>query len=96
MRKILIIAAAAAAFSTLPAKAQVSVDMSLITCQQFMDAPHERQELIANWMRGYFSATKNLTTVDMRYVKRNTAKALGYCKRHKKDTLFKVIEKTAK
>jgi hypothetical protein len=35
-----------AAFA-LPAKAQVIVDMSLITCQQYFEAPANRQQLIA-------------------------------------------------
>ena len=60
MRKMLILAAAMAAFSAVPTKAQVSLDMSLITCKQYMESPPERKELIGNWMRGYFSATKNL------------------------------------
>lgn len=96
MRRILVIAAAAAAFFTVPAKAQVTLDMSLITCQQFSDMEPERQALVGNWMRGYFSATKNLSTVDMRYVKRNKAKVSSYCKSHKKVTLMKAIEKTAR
>ncbi|QGM44985.1 HdeA/HdeB family chaperone [Methylocystis heyeri] len=98
MRKIIAIAIVATAFSALPTQAQVSVDMSLISCKQFLDAPPDRQALIANWMRGYFSATKNFTTIDMRYEKRNTEKVLGFCKRgkNKNETLFKAIEKLAK
>ena len=67
-RRITLACFALLATNLLPARAQVIVDMSLITCQQMMDAPPERQQLIAWWMRGYFSAAKNLSTIDFRYV----------------------------
>ena len=44
-----------------PARAQVMIDLSLITCKQFLESDPERQALIGSWMSGYFSATKNLS-----------------------------------
>jgi len=94
-RKFIIAAILASAMAT-PASAQVMIEMSQITCKQFTEYDAETKSFIASWMSGYFSATKNLNVVEMRYVKRNTEKALAYCKKHKNDTLFKVIEKTAR
>ena len=34
-------------------------------------------------MSGYFSATKNLSELDFRYVKRNATVVANYCKTHK-------------
>ena len=48
------------AISIGPAKAQVVLDLSLITCRQLLESDPERQALIGSWMSGYFSATKNL------------------------------------
>jgi acid stress chaperone HdeB len=45
--------------------------MSLITCKQYMTSDPERQQMIASWMSGYFSASKNLSTLDFRYVDYN-------------------------
>jgi len=80
----------------LPAKAQVIVDMSLITCQQYFDAPPDQQRLIAWWMSGYFSASKNLSTLDFRYVDYNTKVVTAYCKKHKFETLMSAIQKNAR
>ena len=57
--------------SIAPARAQVVIDLSLITCKQLLDSDAERQALISSWMSGYFSTTKNLSELDFRYVKRN-------------------------
>ena len=58
------------------ASAQVVIDLSLITCKQLLDSDAERQALTSSWMSGYFSATKNHSELDFRYVKRN-AKVVG-------------------
>jgi len=55
--------------SIAPARTQVVIDLSLITCKQLLDSDAERQALISSWMSGYFSATKNLSELDFRYVK---------------------------
>jgi acid stress chaperone HdeB len=82
----------------LPARAQVIVDMSLITCQQYFDAPPNQQNLIAWWMRGYYSATKNLSTIDFRYIDYNTKVVTAYCKKkqNRNETLMSAIQKNAR
>jgi acid stress chaperone HdeB len=59
-----------------PAKAQTVLDLSLITCQQLLASDAERQALIGSWMSGYLSASKNLDTVDFRYVQRKRSRQL--------------------
>ena len=76
-----------------PVHAGVVIDLSLITCKQLLESDTERQMLISSWMGGYFSATKNLSEVDLRYVRRN-AKVVGqYCKTHKSDTVMNAMQK---
>jgi acid stress chaperone HdeB len=76
-----------------PGHAQVVIDLSLITCKQLLESDSERQMLISSWMGGYFSATKNLSEVDLRSVRRN-AKVVGqYCKTHKSDTVMNAMQK---
>jgi acid stress chaperone HdeB len=94
MKTKLILAAAMFAF-TVPAKAQVALDMSLITCGQFADLPDADKLLISSWMGGYYSSTKNLTTIDSRYVKRNHEVIGKYCKEHKADKFLDVVMKEA-
>ena len=79
--------------SIAPASAQVVIDLSLITCKQLLDSDAERQALISSWMSGYFSATKNLSELDFRYVKRNATVVGNYCKTHKSDTVMNAMQK---
>ena len=78
---------------TAPAKAQTVLDLSLITCQQLLASDPERQALIGSWMSGYFSATKNLDTLDFRYVERNRRVVGNYCKSHKSETVMSAMQK---
>jgi acid stress chaperone HdeB len=94
--KVIYAAAVFAVASAIPAKAQVVLDMSLITCKQFMESPSDRKELIASWMGGYFSASKNLYMLDFRYVERNQKVVGAYCKTHKGETLMSAIQKNAR
>jgi len=70
-RNVIVAIAWALTFTSIaPAKAQVVLDLSLITCKQLLDSDPDRQALIGSWMSGYFSASKNISTLDFRYVKR--------------------------
>ena len=75
------------------AHAQVVIDLSLITCKQLLESDTERQMLISSWMSGYFSATKNLNELDLRYVKRNAKVVGNYCKAHKSETVMSAMQK---
>ena len=44
-------------------------------------------------MGGYFSATKNLSELDIRYVKRNAKVVGSYCKTHRSDTVMNAMQK---
>ena len=90
---IFVVAAIVLSTMTSAAKAQVVVDLSLITCKQLLDSDQERQTLISSWMAGYFSASKNLNVVDFRYVKRNGNVIGKYCKTHKSDTVMNAMQK---
>ncbi len=92
--KAIAIAALLAACSALTARAQTIVDMSLITCDQFLKSPEERKDMLSAWMGGYFSAMKNLATIDARYVVRNSQKVASYCKKAKSETLMSAIQRT--
>jgi acid stress chaperone HdeB len=77
------------------ARAQVVLDMSQITCKQLGEMD-DRAPMIEAWLAGYFGATQDRSTVDLRYLERNIKVASEYCKSHPSETLMKVVEKTAK
>jgi len=96
--RVILAAALLMAVTALPTKAQTILDMSLITCQQYFDAAPEQQKLIAWWMRGYFSAAKNLSVIDFRYVDYNTKIVTAYCrkKQNRYETLMSAIQQNAR
>lgn len=79
-----------------PANAQVTIEMSEITCKDFAGYDADTQNFIGNWMRGYWMSTKNLTMIDSRYVKRNTEKIARYCTKLPKSKLMDAIQKNAR
>lgn len=96
IRKIVLAGFAIAFSMTAPANAQVTIEMSEITCKDFAGYDAETQDFIGNWMRGYWMSSKNLTVIDSKYVKRNTAKIARYCKKLPKSKLMDAIQKNAR
>lgn len=96
IRKIALAGFAIALSMTAPANAQVTIEMSEITCKDFAGYDAETQDFIGNWMRGYWMSSKNLTVIDSKYVKRNTAKIARYCKKLPKSKLMDAIQKNAR
>ena len=91
--KIHVAAMMLAAVWATQARSQVILDMSLITCKQYLASDPDRKELIASWMGGYFGASKNLYMLDFRYVERNTRVVNNYCRTRKDETLMSVVQK---
>src|SRR3954466_7395649 len=91
--KTIAIAALLAASSIVPARAQTIVDMSLISCEQFLKSPQERKDVLSAWMGGYYSAMKNLATIDARYVVRNSKKIANYCRTARSETLMSATQR---
>jgi len=95
-RNLIFAGALAAAAFAVPANAQVTIEMSEITCKQFAGYDADTQDFVANWMRGYFSSKNNITVIDSRYVRRNTDKITRYCKKKPNSSLMDAIQKNAR
>ena len=87
---------ATALLSTAPAQAQTVLDMTMITCDQYLKQPADRQDLIASWMSGYFNAAQNNAVLDNTRFERNRAKVTAYCKRNRPETLMSAIQRNAR
>lgn len=95
-RKLIFAGVFAALFAAVPATAQTTLEMGDITCKDFSGYDPARQDFVSNWMRGYFMAAKNLTVIDSRYVKRNSAKIARYCKKLPNAKLMDAVQKNAR
>jgi len=79
-----------------PNKAVVKVEMTEITCKEFIDYSFDKSEAIGAWMSGYWNAARNIETLDIARYKANSKRVSNYCKNHKKATLMSVIQKVAR
>jgi hypothetical protein len=81
---------------SLPAGAQVRLEMNQITCRDWLGYDAARQTFVRYWMSGYYSASKNIDVLDFNRLHRNSQKVLAFCRRHKSATLPTAIERAAK
>jgi acid stress chaperone HdeB len=87
--------AAAVLIASAPVKAQVILEMSALTCKNYLEAPPDRQELIAAWMSGYFNAERKMPTVDFGRFATNKKQVGKYCRGHRNANLMRAIRTAA-
>lgn len=78
------------------ARAQVVLDMTMLTCRQYLEADKARQDLIAAWMSGYFNAAKNNPVFNTTLFTSNRNRVTAYCKKHRPETLMSAIQRSAR
>lgn len=83
------------AAAPLPGTAQISLDMSRITCRDWLGYSPENRDFVRFWMSGHYNAAANNSVLDYNRLQRNSAKVAAYCKRHKSDTLPTAINNSA-
>ncbi|MBX9844042.1 MAG: HdeA family protein [Xanthobacteraceae bacterium] len=79
-----------------PAGAQVKIDMSLITCKQYLAGDAKAQQMISYWMSGYFRASKGQPVFDFQRFANNKRAVASYCKKRGGETLMSAIQKSAR
>jgi acid stress chaperone HdeB len=87
-----IVTAALLAAAT-PAQAQ-KVDLSEVTCKQFLDMSKESIGLVLMWMAGYYSDQDAPPVVDFDKMKEDAAKLAGYCAKNPTVGLITAAEET--
>ena len=79
-----------------PPGGQIKVDMSLVTCKQYLGSDAGRQQTIAYWMSGYFHASKGQPVFDFQRFANNRRAVGSHCKKHGGETLMSAIQKSAR
>jgi len=90
------IAAISLALTSGPIQAQAVVDMTMLTCSQFLKSDRDRQDIVAGWMSGYFNSARNVSVLNVTQAAKNRAAVSAYCKRHGNETLMSAIQRTAR
>ena len=76
------------------AVAQVSIDVSKITCNQYILDQVTDFRTINAWLDGFYSGKRNNTVVDTGALQRNADKVEEYCKSHRDMPLMQAVEST--
>ena len=76
-------------------KAQFILEMSALTCRNYLEADPERQNLITAWMSGYFNAVRNMPRVDFDRYATNKRLVAEHCRAHRDENLMRAIEAVA-
>ena len=61
------------------AQAQVSIDVSKITCDQYVHAKIATPMYLAAWLSGYYNAKRNNRIIDLQTLEENVSKLQNYC-----------------
>jgi len=78
--------------STPAAQAQVTLDVSKITCDQFLLFKVADPQHIAIWIHGYYSGKRDNTIVDVQKLKDNADKLRDWCRSNINMTVMKGVE----
>ena len=73
------------------AQAQVMVDVSKITCEQFRGYAITDPNNIALWLSGYYNGQRGNTIVNVQSFKENVEKVKDYCITNPKVTVMQAV-----
>ena len=93
MRLVGIVSALIFALDAIPAaRAQVMLDVSKVTCEQFAGYKITTPQNIAIWLNGYHSGKRSNTVIDMQKFMENTKALERYCIQNPQILVMKAAE----
>jgi len=75
------------------ARAQVTVDISKITCEQYILWKITDPDRIVFWLSGYYNGKRDNTVIDTRSFEEDVNKVREYCRANFKATVMQAVEK---
>ena len=75
-------------FTSGAAKAQMTIDLSKVTCKQFITYEITDARSLSLWLSGYFNAQQNNTTVDVSKFRDRSNALKEYCFTHQGEPLM--------
>jgi acid stress chaperone HdeB len=78
--------------TTSMARAQVTLDVAKVTCEQFRSYKITRPENIAIWLSGYYQGKRGDTTLDTQSLMANARKLQTYCGRNRETPVMQAVE----
>jgi acid stress chaperone HdeB len=82
------------ALETIPeARAQVTIDVSKVTCDQYTSHKITNPQNIAIWLSGYYHGKRGDTTLETQALIANAKKVRDYCFRNPQTLVMNAVEK---
>lgn len=78
---------------SITAHAQVTIDITKITCQDFSTSRILPVTSMALWFSGYYNGKRGATVIDASAVQRNAEKVEAYCRVSPGETVMNAVEK---
>jgi len=83
-------------FGLVAAQAQTTVDVTKITCDQFLRLAVASPDTIALWLNGYYHGVQQRAIVDVQQLKSQSQDMMSYCLYHGKGGTITVMEAAEK
>jgi hypothetical protein len=81
-----------AVLTAMPAKAQVTIDVAKITCEQFWLRKAVDPDKLALWISGYVNGKRGNTVVDTQQFAGDVRKVTDYCRENYQKTVMQAVE----
>ena len=90
--RLIIISGVILAGTCLTAQAQMTLDVSKITCDQFVGYKITNPRNIALWLSGYYNGKRGNTIIDTQELEENSQKLQDYCRLNPKMPVMQAVE----
>ena len=88
MKGRLLLTSASFMFVQIPAQAQVTLDVSKMTCEDYIMDTFTFSQNVVMWLSGYYNGKRSNTIIDPDGIKKNEEKVNTYCYQHREATVM--------
>ena len=88
MKNRMLLTSALFMFVQIPAQTQVTLDVSKITCEEYLMDTITFSQYVVMWLSGYYNGKRNNTIIEPDAVKKNEEKVSLYCYQHRDATVM--------
>ncbi len=68
--------------AALPARAAPALDMATFTCDDWLDATEDDQDMMLVWLRGYLAGRSGASLYNADALRADRAAMMGFCRAH--------------
>jgi len=77
-------------------QAQYMLNMSLVTCAQYVAMPSDQSRIFSAWMSGWFNRKRGYTYVNIQAYERNVQNVKAWCADHPGELVMTGLERASR